>query len=155
MRFAYVSIVVVLGGWAVLGSVRPVAAQDESLGRVARRDPAPANDDFLPLPSTSEKDDDESSWWKPSMPKLSMPKIERPKTPTWVKKMNQNTREAVDKTKSAMTAPFQAQPKKQPKRPTRKEESPGFWSRMFGPEEPKAPTTTSDFLRNARPGMSQ
>ncbi|MFO0913606.1 MAG: hypothetical protein U0795_11665 [Pirellulales bacterium] len=147
MRFAYVSVVVVFGGLAVLGGVRPATAQDDSLGRVARRDPAPANDDFLPLPSTGEKDDDESSWWKPSMPKLSMPKIERPKTPTWVKKMNQNTREAVDKTKSAMTAPFQAQPKKQaPKRPARKEESQGFWSRMFGPEEPKRPTTVEEFI---------
>jgi hypothetical protein len=136
------------------------AAQDSSLGRIARRDPAPASDDFLPLPS-SEAEDDGSSWWKPSFPKisppqLSMPKFERPKAPTWVKKMNQSTREAMSKTRSAMTAPFQSKPKNStPKRSSRSAEKQGFWSRMFSAEpEVQRPTTVDEWIggERVRPG---
>jgi hypothetical protein len=138
---------------------RACYSQDGSLGRVARRD-SQADDDFLPLPESTELED-ETSWWsrlKPTMPKfqapqLTMPRLQKPKAPAWVKKANQNTRQAMVKTKEALISPWQSfGNSNEPRRTARQREKSSFWSRMFSADdEPRKPTTVAEFLQNPRP----
>lgn len=131
-------------------------------------------DDANTPPAEEQADGDalvDTSFFKVSWPKVQMPKIdwkpgfglggsgaqgsgENPVSRA-LDRVATGSRQAADRVRNAWGSTVGAlTPGGGGSRQTADNE-PGFWSRMFTPEEPKRPLTTTEFVAQDRPGMSR